>query len=237
MKKQYFIYLLAVIFSGIIISACKKDGAPEVVVKPNYSMTEEFDSVINLYKKGWTFTNFSVPQGTGTWKQGVYAPGKFGPDGFAAFSYSASGSEYVYADFNVGSGLSVCNTWIFTPALMMKNGDKFSFYTRSIGGTYPDRMQVRLNTDDNTDDVGTQNALSVGKFTKLFVDINSALQPSASGGYSTTWTKYEFTISGLPNIAVPLPRRIGFRYYVTDGGPSGANSNAIGIDLFKFESL
>ncbi|HYO21264.1 MAG TPA: hypothetical protein VER36_02590, partial [Flavisolibacter sp.] len=70
---------------------------------------------------------------------------------------------------------------------------------------------------------------SVGKFTTLLADINSAL---SSNGYPSTWTKYEFTISGLPNTL--LKRRIALRYFVPDGGPNGINSFAIGVDRFEF---
>jgi hypothetical protein len=122
---------------------------------------------------------------------------------------------------------------MITPPIEMKNGDRFSFYTRTYtGSTYPDRLQVRMNRTDNTPDVGIDSS-SVGKFTTLLDDINPNLSSSATTGYPQTWKKFEYTISGLP---APVKRRIAFRYYVPNGGTTGANSNAIGIDLFQFIS-
>ena len=56
------------------------------------------------------------------------------------------------------------------------------------------------------------------------------INPSlVTGVYPTAWTQYTITISGL---AAPTSGRIAFRYFVTNGGPSGANSDYIGIDNF-----
>lgn len=233
---QKFLSIIKTVSLGavttLLIYSCEKDYKPAADKTPvSRNFTEEFDTVARLYNQGWSFANFSVPQGTTSWSQGIYAAGKLGFDGFAAYSYSSSPTEYIYANFNAGSGLSVCNTWMITPPLMMKNGDKISFYSRTIPSTaFPDRLQVWLNPTDNSDYVGTQNELGTGKFTVKLVEINPNL---TSTGYPEVWTKYEATISGLPNAAVAIPRRIGFRYYVTGGGPSGNNSNYIGLDKFQ----
>ncbi len=58
--------------------------------------------------------------------------------------------------------------------------------------------------------------------------IQPAIQPA--------WTKFEFVISGLPNGTIPQKHRVGFRYYVKNGGPSGSVSDEIGIDDFDFTS-
>jgi hypothetical protein len=55
-----------------------------------------------------------------------------------------------------------------------------------------------------------------------------AVNPTlAVGGYPTTWTQFSATISGIGN---NVSSRVAFRYWVTNGGPTGANSNFIGID-------
>jgi hypothetical protein len=231
MNKKY-----SLIFPGVfafiifvVLYGCEKD----YVAKPapvSKSFTEEFDTVANLYQKGWVFINNSKPQGAATWQQGLWASGKLGPDGWPAYSYRASGDEYVFAGYASGNDVATISSWMITPEIEMKNGDKFSFWTRTYTGSiYPDRMQVRMNLTDNSSQVGnTEN--TVGKFTTLLTDINPTL---AVHGYPETWKKYEFTIAGLADAA---KRRIGFRYLVSSGGPSGVNSNAIGIDQFKFES-
>src|SRR5215212_6272672 len=231
MSKKYSLlfsctFILAVF---VVLYGCEKDyvAQPPPVSK---SFTEEFDTVARLYKQGWVFVNNSKPLGAATWQQGVYASGKLGPDGWPAYSYTASGDEYIFAGYASGNDLANLSSWMITPPIEMKNGDKFSFYTRTFAGsTYPDRLQVRMNLTDSSSEVGN-NEISIGKFTTLLTDINPNL---SLHGYPESWKKYEFTIAGL---SAPAKRRIAFRYYVTGGGPTGTNSNAIGIDLFKFES-
>ena len=225
MHKKYF-FVFHIIFSFLIISiisGCEKTFVP-APAPAQLSFTEEFDTVANLYKKGWVFVNNSKPQGNVTWDQGITGA-------FAAYSYHASGDEYIIADYLFGNNLSTLSGWMITPAIEMKNGDIFSFYTRTVtNNPFPDRLQVRMNLSDSSWEVGN-TALSVGKFTTLLADINANL---AVGGFPQVWTKYEFTISGL---AAPLKRRIAFRYFVENGGPSGTNSYAVGIDQFHFESV
>ncbi|HEU4471885.1 MAG TPA: choice-of-anchor J domain-containing protein [Flavisolibacter sp.] len=230
-KKFSILFLggLAVAMSSLLYS-CEKDyeAAPAPV---NRALIEDFDTVANLYSKGWAFVNNSRPQGAATWQQGVYAPGKLGPDGFPAFSYRAAADEYAFAGFASGDGVSTLSSWMLTPELQMRNGDKFSFFTRTFtGSTFPDRMEVRMCLSENTTDVG-RDANSVGKYTTRLTVVNPNLQ-TGNAGYPQNWTKVDLTIAGLPEGIVK--RRIAFRYFVTNGGPSGANSNAIGIDLFHF---
>lgn len=233
MKKSYSIFFLGgfVLSMFTLLNGCEKEYVPQPEAESK-SFTEEFDTVANLYGKGWVFVNNSKPQGSATWQQGVYAPGKLGPDGFPAFSYHSAADEYAFAGYASGNNIATISSWMITPAIEMKNGDKFSFYTRTFtGSTYPDRMQVRINLANSGYDVGNTES-SLGSFTTLLADVNPTL---ATGGYPETWKKYEFTITGLP--AAPVKRRIAFRYYVPNGGTTGANSNAIGIDQFHFESL
>ncbi len=229
----------SILFSGAfalamatLIYGCEKDYVPATPVVSK-SMREDFDTVTKLYQKGWAFANNSRPQGAATWQQGVYESGKFGPDGFPAYSYKSSGDEYIFAGYASGNEIATLSSWMISPELDMKNGDVISFYTRTYAGsTFADRMQVRLNPTDNSTDVGITEA-SVGKFTTLLLDINPTLSTSATTGYPQTWRKYELTVSGLP---APVKRRVAFRYFVSNGGPNGANSNAIGIDQFEFIS-
>jgi len=45
------------------------------------------------------------------------------------------------------------------------------------------------------------------------------------------WTQFTVNITGIP---VATQGRLAFRYFVENGGPTGANSNYIGIDTFQF---
>lgn len=227
-KYSFSLFLASVVGVFTLINGCQKDYvAPSPIA--SRSFTEGFDTVANLYSKGWVFNNNSRPQGAATWQQGVYTSGKLGIDGFPAYSYNASADEYVFAGYASGNDVATLSSWMITPPISMSNGDKFSFYTRTFtGSTYPDRLQVRINLTDNSSDVGFDSS-SVGKFTTLLADINPNLTTT---GYPQTWTKYEFTIANLPSTL--LKRRIAFRYYVPGGGTAGLNSNAIGIDNFQF---
>jgi hypothetical protein len=232
MNRKYSFVLTLICLSTIffVLYGCEKDYTPQPPAVSK-SFIEEFDTVANLYNKGWVFSNNSKPQGAATWQQGVWVSGKLGPEGWPAYSYTASGDEYIFAGYASGNDVATISSWMITPEIDMKNGDQFSFYTRtSANSPYPDRMQVRINMNDNSADVG-KTELSVGKFTTLLTDINAGL---AVGGYPASWTKYEFIISGL---SAPAKRRIAFRYFVNNGGTTGANSNAIGIDQFRFQSL
>ena len=113
----------------------------------------------------------------------------------------------------------------------MKNGDKFTFWTRTTTGTFPDRLQVRQSTNGASVNVGTTES-SVGDFSTLLLDINPNL---TSTGYPTAWTQYTLTMSGLP--AAGISGRLAFRYYVTGAGPAGANSDFIGIDNAVYTSF
>ena len=64
----------------------------------------------------------------------------------------------------------------------------------------------------------------VGTFTTLVLSVNPTL---VTGVYPTAFTQFTATVSGLPGVS---SGRFAFRYFVTNGGPSGANSDIISID-------
>lgn len=172
---------------------------------------------------GWNMQNLSTPIGTNpTWifnTATVHSPAQNGTP-----------NSYAFANFNNVAGDNTISNWLITPALPIKNGDVFSFWTRTVGApAFPDRLEVRMNST-NTTNVGATNT-SVGDFTNLLLTVNPTLTTS---GYPTAWTQFTVTVSGL---ASPTAAgRFAFRYFVTSGGPLGANSDAIGVDNVKFTS-
>lgn len=120
---------------------------------------------------------------------------------------------------------------MISPAITgIKNGDTFSFYTTTTpASAYPDRLEFRLSTAGSSTNVGA-TVTSVGDFTTVLASVNPTL---TVGGYPETWTLVSATVSGL---AVPVSGRVAFRYFVTSGGPTGANSNIIGVDAFSYIS-
>lgn len=180
-------------------------------------LTENFDDITLLTGNGWFMQNNSTTIGSTNWFQGNSTV-------FSAFNGAAT--AYIGANFNNTTGANTISNWLCTPVLTIKNGDVVSFYTRkATPDTYPDRLQLRMSTNGASTNVGT-GATAVGDFTTLLLDINPTL---VTGVYPTAWTQYTVTISGLSS---PMTGRFALRYFVTNGGPSGANSDYIGIDNF-----
>ncbi len=189
------------------------------------AITEGFDDITTLPTAGWATQNNSSPVGTTTWFQG---------NATVFPSQAGAATAYIGANFNNTSGSGTISNWLMTPNRTFNNGDTISFWTRTVtGGTFPDRLQVRLSTAGASTNVGT-GATGIGDFTTLLLDINPTYNTGGGtppANYPDVWTQVTLTLSGLPG---PTSGRIGFRYFVEDGGPAGNNSNFIGIDTFTY---
>lgn len=180
-------------------------------------LVEGFEDITTLPGAGWVETNLSSPIGTIGYFQG-------NPDVFTAYE----GAGYLGVNYNSGSSVANISNWMMTPAMTLTNGATVSFFTRTgTSSSWPDRLEIRMSTNGTSSNVGTTWS-SVGDFTTLLLSVNPNL---TVGGYPEVWTQYAATISGL---AAPVQGRLAFRYFVTNGGPSGANSNYIGIDSFSY---
>ena len=169
----------------------------------------------------WSVTNNSTAGGTRSWHSNT-GSSPFGPH---------SGTGYAAVDVNSTAGQNTISNWLLTPQISFKGGDQISFWTRTASPVdFPDRLQVYLSTAGASTNVGN-TALSLGDFTTLMLDINPNLGATGFGSYPTTWT--QFTI----NIPVSGTGRVGFRYFVTNGGPSGTNGNFIGIDSLNIVAV
>lgn len=168
---------------------------------------------------GWSVSNQSSPIGTGSWFTG-------NTEVITAYNGPANG--YIAVNFQSGSGASTLSNWLMTPVVTVQNGDEVSFYTRIPANAYPDRMELRMSTlgASSTDPVG---ATAVGSYTTLCTSVNPNLTTT---GYPATWTKITYVVSGLTG---QVATRFALRYFVTDGGPSGNNSNYVGVDAFKIK--
>ncbi len=186
-------------------------GAP---IAANF--TEGFEDITLLASAGWSLQNLSNPLGTSDWFQG-------NPAVFEA--HEGDPNAYIGANFNnTAGGTGIISNWLITPEVELFNGTQMSFWTRvSTGSPFPDRMEVRLSTSGSSTFAGA-GATDVGDFDTLLLSINENL---AVGGYPDDWTQFTVEVSGL---AEPTSGRLAFRYFVTSAGPSGANSNFIGID-------
>jgi hypothetical protein len=183
------------------------------------SLSENFDSLSAtvLIPAGWTQTNRSSPVGPVGW---------FPQSQFTTPPGPHAGTNAEAVNFQSGSGTSTLSNWLILPVDTWSNGDTIDFWTRSLNTAtvaFPDRMQVRFSPNGASTNVGTL-ATDVGDFTQLLLDINPAL---TAHGYPEAWTLESIAMSGLGGAT---SGRLAFRYFVTNGGPSGANSNAIMID-------
>jgi uncharacterized repeat protein (TIGR01451 family) len=181
------------------------------------NLQEGFDDITVL--PGWFMQNNSSPLGVTDWFQG---------NDTVFPSHSGAPTSYIGANFNSTANVGTISTWLVTPELDLENGKSISFWTRvPAGSTWPDRLEVRLSTSGASTNVGTL-ATDVGDFTTLLLSVNPGL---TVGGYPDVWTEFTATLSG---ISEPATGRIAFRYYVTNGGPNGSNSNYIGIDTLLY---
>ena len=191
-------------------------------VAPRIILKEGFDYVSTLQDNGWVEINKSTELGSEGYLQGDYLEYFDAYDGEGAAAYLAVSNQS-------GEGNTTISNWMITPQLTLQNGDRVSFWTRAEDRSYsPDRLQFYLNTLGTTN-VGS-DANSTGDFSALLQDINPSL---AQFGYPETWTKYTMFISGLSQ---PTVCRFAFRYFVTNGGTAGDNSQYIGIDEFLVSS-
>ena len=187
------------------------------------SFTENFDDITTLPGSGWALTNNSSPLGTTNWFQGNNA---------VFNSFNGATTAYIGANFNNTGNVGDISNWLISPNRTLRNGDVITFYTSTVGSpAFPDRLELRLSTNGASTNVGATSA-SVGDFGTLLVSVNPNL---TTAGYPNTWTQYTATLSGIPGGAVS--GRFAFRYFVTNGGASGTNSDYIGIDNVVYSAF
>ena len=220
-------------FSSALVS-CKNDSylADPAPIK-DQSFVEEFDTMQNAYNRGWRWINRSTPIGVTNWGPG--------PGTVEMLAYSSKGTNTGLAYSNYlatnGSNNGIISNWLISPQVMMQNGDKIVFFTKSelwtsLGVDFGARLQVNINKDG---DLSVGDGEDPGKFDNILLDINpleevfdiSAPSPTA---YPNDWTRFEATITGLSN---PVKGRFAFRYYLHNAGANG-QGNAVGIDSVAY---
>jgi hypothetical protein len=169
---------------------------------------------------GWYIQNNSNPIGTGSWAQGAGTV-------FAAFS--GNPNDYATTGFNCGANIANISCFLVTPTVVLTNGGVFQFATRTVTNPtqYPDHLELRMGITTLSTTIGS-TTVDVGAFTTVLQDINPSLSAT---GYPSTWTIYTTTLSSITGTQAG---RFAFRYFVTNGGPNGANSEYIGIDDVKY---
>ena len=193
---------------------------PDQVISTSF--VEEFQDVPALYTKGW-ISETLIPSYGIDWVQGVPPTSDKSGNiyGFPAYSYYAGKDEYILAGDNTDSSFS---SWLITPIMSVRNGDKISFYA------YGDddrrcRLQVLMSQSEPFSIGDTLN--STGNFSVL---LNIPAQDA--GSFPAVWTKYDYTFSGISG---NMKTRIAFRHYTGGQSYAGGQVGGIGIDQFKFE--
>jgi len=145
------------------------------------------------------------PQGvTATWYQGNTS---------VFLAYNGPDSGYVAANYNVVTGQNNIDSWLVLPAISggIRQGDSLYFYSRStLNSTYPDSIRVMYSVSDTLPE---GSWIELGRF-KAAIDGNWELRG------------FEAPITAAKG-------RFAIRYCVINGGPSGSNSNYIGIDAIS----
>ncbi len=204
------------ITATVVVNPTPTASVLSLVAALPVTLINEGFNVVSPLPAGWAQQNLSTPAGTNPlWFQGNTT---------VFNSQSGPADSYAAANFNGVAGANTISNWLFTPNITLTNGDVFTFWSRTVPApAFPDRLEVRMSTNGASVNAGVTNT-SVGDFTNLLLTINPGL---TVGGYPNAWTQYTITIAGL---GAPASGRLAFRYFVTNGGPAGANSDFIGVD-------
>lgn len=236
MRKGYILFLSASIGFLISLQSCRNDAhlaAPPPVA--DQSFVEQFDTMQNAYNRGWRWLNRSTPVGPSNW---TAAPGTAS---MSAYSSRGTNQGAAYVDYlsTAGTNNGIISSWLVSPSVIMQNGDKIIFYTKSdvagTGATATDfgaRMQVCIN---ETDDLNVGTGDDPGNFKTVFLDINpneDEYMPAnpIPTAYPGDWTRFEATVFGLNG---PTKGRFAFRYFLHGAGAAGAG-NGIGVDSVAY---
>lgn len=186
-------------------------------------LDENFDT----FPATWNKTNQSQPVGTSNWQQGNVSA--FGG------GFNGGATSYVSVNYNsVAAGMSgTISNWLISPVVSLTNGDVIKFYTRAGANfsSIPDRLELRLSTDGSASITPSTGSADLGSFTTLATTVNPLLAPNV---YPVVWTEVTYTVVGLPDATAC---KLAFRYFVTNGGPTGTNGNAIWLDALTINRV
>ncbi len=177
---------------------------------------ENFESA--TLPSGWSVLNHSNPVGPNTNGWNPLTPNTPWP----AFN----GTGQAVANFNATAGAGTISAWLITPLQSgLSVDDTWSFYTRKASpDSFADRLEVRMSTNGACSP-GTSET-DVGDFTTVLTEVNPTL---VLGVYPTTYTKFSGTLGAMAAASGCL----AFRYFVTDGGPAGNNSDIVSVDAVR----
>lgn len=208
MKKAFYSILVGALTTLMLVSVPSSASAA--------LYTEGFDSPSLV---GWTAKNNSAPVGSTTVYMG---------DTTVFPAHQGAATSYVAMNYNSTGNTGTISTWFITPKYStLSNGDVWSFFTRTHGEPYADRLEFRMSTNGNCDP-GT-GVDSTGDFTTLLHTVNPGL---AATGYPAVWTQMTGALTGIRGAKSGC---FAFRYSVPNAGFNGLNSNYIGLDTYSYD--
>lgn len=200
-------------------------------------LQEDFNEPFNPTAAGWIVQNNSVPAGAVSWTQGNQTGGNNGLTAYNGFT-----DDFYMADFLAVNNVGGISAWLITPAVTIYNGGVLQFAVSTLSfaaqaNVYPDRLQVRMSPQAAV--AIPAGTTAVGTFTDVLLDINpnlttnyaTAVSNGTINGFPGTWTVYQLPITGVTGT---VTGRFAFRYFVNNGGASGANSRLVGVDAVRF---
>ena len=188
------------------------NGIPATTFGSPY-YTDNFDGAndtVSLKSRGYKVyfrgTGIQDPA-TPTWFQG-------NPAVFNSFNGPANG--YVSSYYRTVTGINNIDNWLVLPKKNIASTDSIFFYQRSFfNSTYADSIRVMYSAaGDSTPE--SISWVELGRFRANFTTNN--------------WVKVGFKAASAGANA-----RYAIRYSVVNGGPSGVNSDVIGIDALSLE--
>jgi hypothetical protein len=124
-------------------------------------------------------------------------------------AYEGPTNGYTFTNYQGANGFLI-DQWLISPEIIVNTGDTLSFWYRSPdGSTWDDSLYIRYSTT-----AGITPADFDQTWGRYYVPI-------------TGWTRW----TGIFNHSGTI--RFAIQYYITDGGPSGNNSNYVGIDYIE----
>lgn len=170
--------------------------------------TDNFDAASDsagLVARGYLVYRRGGPAGSTFWFTG-------NPSVFTAFNGATD--SYVGGNFNATTGANNIDNWLVLPKKNVAVNDSCFFYSRSpLSSPYPDSIRVMYSATG--DSVPEGSWVELGRF-----KVNTL----------GSWERRGFR---APTAGANA--RFAIRYCVVSGGPSGANSDYIGIDALTIE--
>ena len=191
-------------------------------------------STADMLTAGWQQVNMSNPAGAALWGIPSTAP----TTTFSSGGQAGGATSFALVNYTsvAANSAGVISNWLISPVINIQNGDVVTFYTRlgrnvAAGGqaSFADNLQLTMSKMGAASVIPSVDENDLGDFTTLCNEVNPNLDLTS---YPLTWTQYTYTVSGL---TAATDCMFAFRYYVTDGGPTGANSDIIGIDTFSVD--